>query len=628
MSKKFLVATLLPVAAIAMPQPNKLSTEQAMVVTATRFAEPEASVLAPVNVVTRDEIERMQARSVTDVLQTLPGIQFSKNGGLGQTSNLLVRGGSSAQTLVLVDGVRTGAVLSGSTELNQIPLHSVERIEYIRGARASIYGSDAITGVINIITRGQKGDNWHKFDAGAGSLDHQAADWSSSIDVAQAGHLKAAAGYETEDGYNVHPVPGVNDGDKHGFLGRNAMLDYQQQLNEQLNLFGAARWVRNSAEYDSSSIHSHSRKETWNENQFYQLGGRFQQERYQSELQANYGHQEAFNYPDSSDRHQATYATYTDVYNSSWTNNLVINETLTAGAGLDWRREVLLDKSTAGDDWQSGGALEYADGDISRNNTGLYVLGQYRKDSITAELSGRTDDNQQYGRHNTWQAGAGWNFYQDYRLSGSYGTAFRAPSFTDLYYPGGGNPDLKPEESDNIEVTLEGAAFEAFWRVTAYRNLIDNMLQWDNAAYTMVNLGSARLRGIEAETEFTTGVLTHRVSANFSDPEDLGSGEQLIRRAKRNYKWLTQAQWQKLDGSVTWNYQGARYDNYYDPATYDASRIELGGYSLWDLAMGYQLTSALKLQGRISNLFDKQYETAVGYPAVDREYFVNVNYQL
>ena len=624
MSKKLLVAGLLPVVAIAAPQ----QTEQTMVVTATRIAEPEASVLAPINVVTRDEIEKMQARSVIEVLQTLPGVQFSRNGGMGQTSNLLVRGGSSAQTLVLVDGVRTGAVLSGSTELNQIPVHAVERIEYIRGARASIYGSDAITGVINIITRGQKGDNRHKFDAGAGSLDHQATDWSSSIDVAKGGHLKAAAGYDTENGYNVHPIPGINDGDKHGFLGRNAMLDYQQQLNEQLNLFGAARWVRNSAEYDSSSTYSHSRKETWDENQFYQLGGRFQPDRYQSELQANYGRQQAFNYPDSSDRHQATYATYTDVYNSSWTNNLLINEALNAGAGIDWRREVLLDKSTAGDDWMNGGALDYADGDISRNNTGLYALGQYQQHGVTAELSGRTDDNQQYGRHNTWQVGAGWNFYQAYRLSGSYGTAFRAPTFTDLYYPGASNPDLKPEESDNIELTLEGSAFEAFWRVTAYRNLIDNMLQWDNAAYTMSNLGSARLRGIEAETEFTTGMLTHKVSANFSDPEDLDNGQQLIRRAKRDYKWLTQAQWQKLDGSLTWNYQGPRYDNYYDPVTYDASRIELGGYSLWDLALGYHFTGQFTLQGKVNNLFDKRYETATGYPASERTYFVNASYQL
>lgn len=623
MSHRLLVASLLPVAAIAAPQ----QTEQTMVVTATRFAEPEASILAPVNVVTREEIEKMQPQSVIEVIRTLPGVEFSMNGGRGQSSALLVRGGSSAQTLVLVDGVRSGSVLSGSTELNQIPVTTVERIEYIRGARASIYGSDAITGVINIITRGQQGDKRHRFNAGAGSLDHQAADWSSSVDVTQQGHLKAAAGYDTEDGYNVHPVSGVNDGDKHGFLGRNAMLDYQHQLNEQLGLFGTGRWVRNTAQYDAS-YSSHDRKESWAENQFYQLGGNFQQQQYQSELQVNYGRQDAFNYSDSSDRHQATYATYTDIYNSSWLNNLRLDDAWTLGSGVDWRREVLLDKSTAGDDWMTGGVLDYADGDISRNNTGLYALGQYQLNGISAELSGRSDDNQQYGRHNTWQAGAGWNFYQDYRLSGSYGTAFRAPTFTDLYYPGASNPDLKPEESDNIEVTVEGSAFEAFWRVTAYRNLIDNMLQWDPVAYHVANLGAVRLRGIEAEGEFTTGFLSHRVSANFSDPEDLDSGEQLIRRSKRNYKWLTQAQWEKFDGSVSWNYQGPRYDNYYDSVTYASSRKELGGYSLWDLALGYHITSEFALQGKINNLFDKAYETAIGYPASERTYFVNLNYQM
>ena len=172
MSHRLLVASLLPVAAIAAPQ----QTEQTMVVTATRFAEPEASILAPVNVVTREEIEKMQPQSVIEVIRTLPGVEFSMNGGRGQSSTLLVRGGSSAQTLVLVDGVRSGSALSGSTELNQIPVTTVERIEYIRGARASIYGSDAITGVINIITRGQQGDKRHRFNAGAGSLDHQAAD--------------------------------------------------------------------------------------------------------------------------------------------------------------------------------------------------------------------------------------------------------------------------------------------------------------------------------------------------------------------------------------------------------------------------------------------------------------------
>ena len=626
MSKKLLVASLLPVAAIAAPQTDKPSTEQAMVVTATRFAEPQASILAPVNIITREEINRLAAHTVTEVVRTLPGVEIGMNGGRGQSSALYVRGGSSGQTLVLIDGVRASSVLSGSTDLNQLPLTQVERIEYIRGARASIYGSDAITGVINIITRSQRGDNKHGFNAGAGSLDHQALDWSSSADVGAQGHVKAAAAYETEDGYNVHPQPGINDGDKHGFLGRNAMLDYQHQLTAQVGLFGTSRWVRNSSEYDAS-YGTHNRKENWNQNLFYQLGGRYDDERYRSELQANYATQEAFDYDDTSDRQQASYATYTDVYNSSWLNSLKLNDNWDLGAGIDWRREVLLGKSLAGEDWMTGQPISYAKGDdISRNNTGLYALSQYQWQAWSAELSARSDDNQQYGRHNTWQAGAGWAFVENHRLSASYGTAFRAPTFTDLYYPGAGNPDLKPEESKNLELSLEGMAFEALWRVTAYRNQIDQMLQWDSTARQMSNIGEARLQGIELEGELATGVIEHRLSADFKDPEDSTTGEQLIRRSKRGYKWVAQTQWQKLDGAVTWLYQGERPDTNF--STYPSTQQTLGGYSLWDLAAGYQLTTALKLQGRISNLFDKQYETAIGYPAADREYFVNFNYQL
>ncbi|MFB2872312.1 TonB-dependent receptor plug domain-containing protein, partial [Aeromonas jandaei] len=150
MSKKFLAAALLPTAAFA--QQLTIPVNPTMVVTATRVAQPASSVLAPVNVVTRDEIDRLQAQTVTDVVKTLPGVEVVSNGGRGQMSSLRVRGGTSSQTLVLVDGVRSASLTAGMTELNNLPLNQVERIEYIRGPRATIYGSDAIGGVINIIT--------------------------------------------------------------------------------------------------------------------------------------------------------------------------------------------------------------------------------------------------------------------------------------------------------------------------------------------------------------------------------------------------------------------------------------------------------------------------------------------
>jgi vitamin B12 transporter len=269
MSKLFWVAGLLPVAAIAAPQTDTSTTAETMVVTASRFAEPEASILAPVNIVTREEISRLQAKTVTEVMRTLPGVETISYGGHGQSASTAVRGGTSAQTLVLLDGVRVNAITSGGANLNDLPLNQVERIEYVRGARASIYGADAIGGVINIITRPDVGTQRHQFSGGAGSRGERQLGWSSTSTVGTAGQLKGAAGFEQEDGYNVHPVAGVNDGDEHGYEGYNAMLDYQQAFNNQFDLFTTARWFRNQAQYDNSYTGSwgsqHERKETWSE---------------------------------------------------------------------------------------------------------------------------------------------------------------------------------------------------------------------------------------------------------------------------------------------------------------------------------------------------------------------------
>lgn len=624
MNKTLWVAGLLPVAAIAAPQTDKLSTAQPMVVTATRFSQPEASILAPVNIVTRDEIDRMQAKTVTEVMRTLPGVETISYGGRGQNATISVRGGTSAQTLVLMDGVRVNSVTSGGVNLNDLPLNQVERIEYIRGARASIYGADAIGGVVNIITRPEVGSRAHKLSAGAGSHNERLLDWSSVTTVGAAGQIKGAAGLEQEDGYNAHPVPGINDGDEHGYTGYNAMLDYQHALRPDLDLYSSARWFRNQAQYDNSYTGSwgsqHQRKETWSENQSYTLGGRYHPGRYQSELLANYGREDLYNYVDSSSRDEAQDRTYIRQYNVSWLHDFALNDAWRLGAGVDWRREELTPSSIS-----SG--VPYSDETHGRDNTGLYALTQFQQGPWQAELSGRTDDNQQYGRHNTWQIGGGWTFLTDYRLSSRYGTGFRAPSFNDLYFPDPytpGNPDLQPEESKSRELALDGVTQLVIWRVTGYRNDIDQMIQWAPGAgglWSPENVGQARIEGVELEAQFDTAMLTHRVSADFKDPQDQVRNKQLQRISKQNAKWVAQTQWQQWEGSLSWIYQGERYDD-------AENTVELGGYSLWDLGVGYHITQQFKVDGRLANVLDKYYETTQGYPADGRSVYVTVNYQL
>ncbi|WP_409421679.1 TonB-dependent receptor [Pseudaeromonas sp. ZJS20] len=607
-----LVASWLPVAAFA-----AASTDDVYVITANQFSQPVASVLAPVSVVTREEIARLQLKTVTEVLRTLPGVEISSTGGRGQNATALVRGATSSQTLILIDGVRLGSAARGSVNLNGLPLTQVERIEYIRGARASIYGSDAIGGVVNLITRPDMGQSQSQLHAGIASHGSQALDGSSSLSLGEHSQLKLAAGYEDQDGYNVHPIAGLNDGDEHGFTGKNGMVDYQWQANEAWLLGATARSYQSTSQYDGSyaSYSYHERDETWNQDNSFRLSAAYQGAALQSQWLANYGRTRSYDYADTQSRDDATTHSVIEETQLSWLNQLDLGQGWGLGAGVEWRKETLLGES------ESYGSA-YGDDDINRENTGAYLLGQYTGEQLSAELSGRSDDNQQYGRHNTWQAGAGWTLLPGYRISARHGTAFHAPTFIDLYYPGSANPDLAPETSRNSELAFEGLTGPALWRVTAYRNRINQLIQWaenDSGNWVPSNVGRARIQGIELEAEFDTGFVSHRLSADFKDPKDLDSDSQLIRRAKRNYKWVAQGQWQQLDGGLTWLYQGQRLDS--DGST-------LGGYSLWDLSLGYQLTSAIKVQGRVENLLDKHYEIASGYVPPERGYYLDLTYKM
>ena len=184
-------------------QAQEVSADETMVVTANRFEQSAASTLADVEVVTRQDFKRIQAKTIPDVLRRLTGIQITQNGGRGQLASIFVRGTSSDQVLVLVDGVRFARAAKGAVDFNQIPLSYVQRIEYVRGARASLYGSEAIGGVINIITIARATEESTTLSAGLGSLDYQELSLTSGVATSENGQLNLAVSHESDEGYNV-----------------------------------------------------------------------------------------------------------------------------------------------------------------------------------------------------------------------------------------------------------------------------------------------------------------------------------------------------------------------------------------------------------------------------------------
>ncbi|OOE81694.1 hypothetical protein BZG72_10365 [Salinivibrio sp. PR6] len=593
-----LVATsLFPAAAWA-----EQNTET-VVVTASRFAQSDASVLQSATILTRQDIARLQARSLVDVLRTVPSIEIAQSGGRGQIASIFMRGTESDHSLVLIDGMRMASSIKGSVDFNQIPVNSIERIEIIRGARATLYGSSAIGGVINIITKSNK--ERANVSATVGSLDHHAVSGAWATKLGDNGHFSGIAGYESNDGYNVHPTAS-NRGDQHGFTGRNAQLGYSHRWNTSWSADVTGRWYQNEYDYDNFG----SLKHGWLESQTLASTLNYRSDAWSATLSAEISQQENFDYSPGSDRKNNKTSDVEQVSTSLGLQYQATEDWL-LGGGVDYRQ----------DTFNEGSLITNSD-DIAinpRDNLGTYLLTQFSPvEALSIEASARSDDNEQYGQHTTWQTSAGLAIAEGYQLVASYGTAFKAPSLTELY-GWGGNATLKPEESSNTELSLRGATADVDWSLTGYINNIDNMIDWDAEAKKNRNIGEVTIKGIELIANFDVASLHNQLSLAYKDPKKDNTGEQLARRAKRVAKWDASYQWERLQLGTQWQYQGDRLD-------YSGGEM-LGSYSLWSVTASYQATDNLTVKGKVDNVFDKEYETAGGYPAAERAYFMTLDYQ-
>ncbi|WP_413739906.1 TonB-dependent vitamin B12 receptor BtuB [Sodalis sp. RH14] len=593
---------------------------QMMVVSANRFPQPISTVLAPTSVVTRSDIDRGQIKSVAEALSRLPGVDIAQSGGLGQQSSLFIRGTDSSHALVLIDGVRLNqAGISGSSDLSQIPLSLVQRIEYIRGPRSAVYGSDAIGGVVNIITtREQPGTT---LSTGIGSHGYQTYDGSTQQQLGEDTTATVAGNYTYTHGFDVRANLPDTYGDpaqpdRDGFMSKTLFASLDHIFNQQFSGFARAYGYDNRSGYDGSYAytdpdHFDALPDTRKlYSRTYDTGMRYQDGIYASQLSFSYNHTQDYNYDPQYGPYSAS-ATLDDSkqYNAQWSNTLQTGHG-TAGAGVDWQKQTT-----------EPGTGYLTDG-YEQRNTGIYATASQLVGPVTLEGAVRGDDNSQFGWHGTWQTSAAWEFIEGYRLIGSYGTAYKAPNLSQLYSGFGGNEDLKPEESKQWEGGVEGLTGPLTWRVSAYRNDIDNLIDYDTNDDTYKNIGKARIKGVEWTGSVYTGPLQHQLTLEYLDPRDASTNQVLARRAKQQVKYQLDWQVADIDWSLNYRYLGERYDTNYN--TND--RVRMGGVSLWDIAASYPLTPHLTVRGRIANLFDKDYETAYGYQTAEREFYLTGTY--
>lgn len=591
------------------------SSSDTMVVTANRFQQPVNTVLAPVSVVTRQDIDRWQSASVTDVMRRLPGVDIAQNGGLGQSSSLFIRGTNSSHVLILVDGVRLNqAGVSGSSDLSQFPISLVQRIEYIRGPRSAVYGSDAIGGVVNIITTREKDGT--TLNAGVGSNGYQSYNGSTQQKLGDNTRVTLSGDYTYTKGYDV--VADGNTGgqpqtDRDGFMSKSLYGALEHNFSEEWSGFVRGYGYDNRTAYDNSPYMGVLVDTRQLYSQTWDAGVRFNNDIFHSQLTSSYSHSKDYNYDPRLGRYDST-ATLDEIkqYNMQWANSVDIGHG-NIGAGVDWQKQT------------TEPGTNYVTDGYELRNTGLFLTALQQFGEFTFEGAVRGDDNSQFGDHGTWQSSAAWEFIDGYRFVASYGTAFKAPNLGQLYgfY---GNENLDPEESKQWEGAFEGLTAGVNWRVSGYRNDVDNLIDYDYNLNQYYNVGKARIKGIEATASFDTGPLSHTLSYDYLDARNAQTDELLLRRAKQQVKYQLDWQVYDFDWGVTYHYLGTRYDTAFDPNTYTSENVKMGGVSLWDLAVSYPVTSHLTVRGKIANLFDKDYETVYGYETAGREYNLSGSY--
>ncbi|WP_272680181.1 TonB-dependent vitamin B12 receptor BtuB [Providencia sp. PROV032] len=588
-----------------------------VVVSANRFEQPISSILAPVTVVTREDIDHWQSNTVIDVLRRLPGVDISQSGGMGQQSSLFIRGTESRHVLVLIDGVRLNqAGISGSSDMSQIPISLVQRIEYIRGARSAVYGSDAVGGVVNIITR--RDNDGTTLNAGIGSHSYQNYNGSTQQKIGENTTVTAAGAYTHTKGFDVEARGNTGGGpqpDKDGFLNKTLWLGVEHQFSSDLSAYARAYGYDNRTSYDGTPADTRKLY-----SRTYESGLKYSNGKYSTSLLGSYSHMKDYNYNYHNGRYgSGSVIDESDQYNFQWGNSYRL-EKGNISAGVDYQRQSI-----------EPGGYTMTSKKETVNNTGIYLTGQYALiDSVTAEGAVRSDHYSEFNWHTTWQSGLSWEFYDGYKLIGSYATAYKAPNLGQLYTDNvawniKGNPNLKPEESKQWEIGLEGETGLLFWQLTGYENEITNLIDFTTDPVTYAssynNIGKAKIKGVEWNGELQTGLFSHQLTLQYLDPRNEKTNKVLNRRAKQQVKYQLDWNIAAVDMGLTYQYIGSRYDT---NETYQ--RTKVGGVSIWDLTAAYPITSHLTIRGKIANMFDKDYETAYGYRTAGREYFLTGSY--
>ncbi len=579
---------------------------ETIVVTATRTPQPLAAPLQHTSVITRADIEASTAPDLPTLLRRESGVEITSSGGLGAQSALRIRGSEADQVLVLIDGVRVGSVSAGTTAIDQIMLDEVDRVEIVRGNVSSVYGSEAIGGVVQVFTRRGAGPTRASATLGVGSDDTRKLALSIGGE-AGATRFHFGAAHTRSDGFSSAdpafvPTPwtfAAADDDDDAYRNTTLNLALSQRLAAGHELGLTAFRSSGDIEFDGSLQNASKQTLTalnaYSENRWHPD--------WLSRIQLSQG---------SDDLTASLDGVPTDRFRTrnrqiDWDNTVNAGPgTLRIGLAGLWQR------------LESDAAFARDARRVASVTTGYTAsLGAH-----DVQFNLRRDDYSDFGGATTALAGYGYRVTPRARVSASVSNAFRAPSFNDLYGPYGGNPDLDAERATNGELGFTYSSARGLARITAFATRTRDLIDFDPLSWLPVNVDEAENRGVEFSWRGTLAGFDTRAAATVQNPEDRGTGLGLLRRADR----FGSVSLGRTHGAFDWQTEilasGPRPDIHV--ATYQ--RIVLPGYAVLNLSLGWKPARDWRLRTKLTNLLDKDYALVHGYATQGRAAFIELAY--
>jgi len=581
--------------------------DNTIVITATRTPVKASDVVAEVSVIDRAMLDRMPGRTLSELLAGYAGIQFSSNGGQGKTASLFMRGLEARHTLLLVDGVRVGSATVGTPSLDNLPLESIDHIEIVRGPMSSLYGNGAMGGVIQVFLRkGAQGVTANaKATAGSngyGQLSAGATFGDGRFDAAAQLQRTEVSGFSAT---NPNVPFGSYNPDDDGFrqTGGSLRLGWQPLADWRVELL--ALQSRGTTQIDDGPG-ADAKARLKNDVVSLSGSGRISQT-WRTRLTLAES-TDGYDTLSSASAFASLGLIQSKIRQTSWEN--ILDTPLGAAVVLAERQSEKVSRP--------GDAFSVSDRDIDALAVGLNGAGGPH----TWNASLRHDRNSQFDGKTTGAAGYGFAITPAWRVLGSYGTSFVAPSFNQLYFPNFGNPLLQPETGKHGEIGLRWSQGEHSLRVAYYRHNYEGFIT-SGAAPTNVD---ARITGTTLSYEGRLGSFALAASADHTDPRNdapwqANYGKQLQRRAKDMLRAAVDWDGGPWSAGATLQAFSSRFDN-------PANTVRLGGYGTLDLRLGYAIARGLDLTLRVNNAGDKTYQTSLGYNQPGRESFVSLRYAL